>query len=71
MSHTTTAVQEVQRYIRGLEYPCTKQDLLVAAVHAGAPADILHRLNALQVDAFSHPVEVSDQLVRYDAAGGR
>ena len=64
MSPTTIAAMELQQYLRGIDYPCSKEDVLAAAVHAGAPVDLLHRLHAIPVSGFSNPVEVSQHVAR-------
>ncbi len=48
----------IQAALKGMEYPCTKQDLLGKARENGASDDVIKALEALPVDRFGGPQEV-------------
>lgn len=55
---------EMQKYLKGVEYPASKQDLASAARENGAPDDLVKRLQGLDRDEFSGPDEVQAALKR-------
>ena len=48
----------VQAALKGISYPCTKQDLLNKARANGASDEILKALEALPADQFGGPQDV-------------
>lgn len=50
---------EIQKYLKGVDYPASKEDLLEKARSNGAKNDILSILEDLKEDAFANPAEVS------------
>lgn len=58
---------EIQRYLRGVEYPATKDDLISRADENEAPDDVIEQLQATAEEQFDGPDEVMEAL---DAVGG-
>lgn len=50
---------EVQKFLKGVDYPATKEDLLEVARNNGAKKEILSILEDLKEDEFANPAEVS------------
>lgn len=48
----------VQRYLKGVEYPTNKQDLLKQARQNGAPEQIIQVLEEFDAEEFGGPQEV-------------
>ncbi|MBX6313695.1 MAG: DUF2795 domain-containing protein [Isosphaeraceae bacterium] len=46
---------DVQEYLKGVDYPATKDDLIAAARNNGAPDSILDILQRLPGDRFEGP----------------
>ncbi|MDB5814173.1 MAG: hypothetical protein JWN23_1290 [Rhodocyclales bacterium] len=56
-----TAV-DVQKYLKGVTYPASKNDILRKAEKAGADVDIREALENLPDDEFETPAQVSKAL---------
>ena len=50
---------EVERYLKGVNYPAKKNDLIKHAQQNGASQDILETLKDLREENFNSPVEVN------------
>lgn len=50
---------EVQKYLKGVDYPATKKDLVEKARSNGAGKEILSLIEDLKEDEFANPAEVS------------
>jgi hypothetical protein len=50
---------EIQKYLKGVDYPANKQDLIEKAKSNGAKKDLISILEDLKEDAFANPAEVS------------
>ncbi|MDP8967879.1 MAG: DUF2795 domain-containing protein [Actinomycetota bacterium] len=48
----------MQQYVEGLEWPCTKEEVLEAVERNGAPDDVLQALRATEKDRFAGPNDV-------------
>jgi hypothetical protein len=46
---------EVQKHLKGVDYPATKDDLISHAESNGAPEDILDQLRGMSKDSFDGP----------------
>lgn len=55
---------EVQKYLKGVAYPASRQQLLARAQQLGADDRIRSSLEKLPDDAFDTPAEVSQALGR-------
>ena len=55
---------EVQRYLKGVNYPARKDDIVSAAEGNGAPGDVLDGLRGLSRDEFDGPDDVMEAFGR-------
>ncbi len=53
---------QLQKYLSGIDYPATKQDLLQRAEQQGADDNVLSTLKSLDRDRFNSPNDVSEAL---------
>ena len=60
---------EVNRYLEGVDYPASKEDLATAAEGNGAPEELLERLRTLGRPSFSGPDEVVAELEASPTSG--
>ena len=60
---------EVSRYLDGVDYPASKEDLTSAAEDNGAPKDLLERLRTLGRTSFSDLDEVVEELESSPTSG--
>lgn len=61
---------DAQRYLEGVEYPASKEDLVRAAEGNGAPEALLGMIRTLPAGAFSSQQDVMDQLRAYPGTAG-
>jgi hypothetical protein len=54
----------IQKYLRGVDYPVQKDDLLATARAEGADAAVLHTLSQLPDTQYLSPIEVSQAIGR-------
>jgi Lon protease-like protein len=59
--------QEVRRYLKDIEYPASKDDLVSAARSNDAPQELIQKLVDLTIKEYSDPEEVA---VAVDSLGG-
>jgi hypothetical protein len=57
---------EVERYLKGVNYPAKKNDLIKHAQQNGASQDILETLKDLREENFNSPVDVSKAVGEID-----
>jgi hypothetical protein len=50
---------EIQKHLKGMDYPADKQDLVEHAREQGAPEDILSTLEALPEQQYETPTDVT------------
>lgn len=50
---------QLQKYLKGVDYPASKQDILDAAEQHGADEELRSTLERLPDEEFSNPAEVS------------
>jgi hypothetical protein len=53
---------QVQKYLGGLDYPVSKEDLVRAAQEQGADTGTLQTLRSLPADQFNSPNDVSEAM---------
>jgi len=53
---------EIQRYLKGVDYPATKDDLISTADNNDAPDEVIETLQALTEEQFDGPEEVMEAL---------
>lgn len=56
---TSETEQEVRRYLEGVQYPASKDDLVSAAESNDAPEELIERLVDLTIKEYSGPEEVA------------
>ena len=49
---------DIQKHLRGVRFPASKQDLMDKARENGAPDDVVNALQSLSGNQFSNPQEV-------------
>lgn len=52
----------VQKYLKGVEYPADRDDLLAAAEEHDAPEEVIEALEALEDQSYDGPDEVAEGL---------
>jgi hypothetical protein len=57
---------QVQKYLKGLHYPVTKQDLVKTAKKEGADEDIMHALQQLPEQEYARPTDVTKAIGRLE-----
>ncbi len=57
---------QIQKYLKGLDYPASKEDLISHAEEAGADESILSILEELSDEEFQTPVDVSKAIGEID-----
>ncbi len=50
---------QVEKYIKGIKFPASKQDLINQAEYNNASDDVLNILNSVPDKQFKSPVEIS------------
>ncbi len=53
---------QVQKYLKGVDYPCSKQDLVNRAKQEGADANVLQTLQAMPMERFNSPNDVAEAI---------
>ncbi len=53
---------QVQKYLKGVDYPCSKQDLVNKAKQEGADENVLNTLQAMRMDRFNSPNDVAQAI---------
>jgi hypothetical protein len=53
---------ELQKYLKGVDYPASKTELLERAKSNGAPDDVLSALQSASQDSFDAPTDVSSAI---------
>ncbi len=50
---------ELEKYLKGVDYPASKSDLVDKARSNGAPGEVIDKINNLSESQFNSPVDVS------------
>ena len=53
---------EVEKYLKGVDYPATKQDLIDAASDNDAPDEVMDALNRIADKEYDSPADVSKEV---------
>ena len=53
---------QVQKFLKGLDYPCSKQQLLNKAREEGADEKVLQTLERVSMDKFNSPNDVAQAI---------
>jgi hypothetical protein len=51
---------ELQRHLKGVEYPASRDDLVSAAQSNSAPNEVVDELRSMDKDSFDGPNEVTE-----------
>ena len=61
--------EDAPRYLEGVDYPASKEDLVSAAESNGAPDDLIGMIETMSRPEFSGPEDVVEELQAYPGAG--
>jgi hypothetical protein len=50
---------ELEKYLKGIDFPASKDDLLKKARDNGAPQEVLDMINGFTESRFNSPIDVS------------
>jgi len=53
---------ELQKHLKGVDYPASRDDLVSAAESNGAPQDVVDALRSTNEDSFDGPTAVTEAL---------
>lgn len=53
---------QVQKFLGGIDYPCSKQDIISRAKERGADDQVLDTLKSLRMERFNSPNDVSEAI---------
>lgn len=53
---------QIKQYLEGVDYPCSKDDLVEHARDEGADEDVIDIIEGLPVDRFNSPSDVSEAI---------
>ncbi len=53
---------QVQKFLKGVDYPCSKQDLITTARREGADQNVLQTLQAMPMERFNSPNDVAEAI---------
>ncbi|HEX2969717.1 MAG TPA: DUF2795 domain-containing protein [Bacteroidales bacterium] len=62
MARVKTAPIQVQKYLKGMDYPAAKKDLIDKAKENKAPEEVITMLEQIKSNKFNDPAEVSKAL---------
>lgn len=54
----------VERYLKGVDFPCDKDDLIEQARGNGAPSDVIHVMEGFSEKEYGSPVDVAKEVSR-------
>lgn len=57
---------QLQKYLKGVDYPVSKKDLLARAEENGADGDVRAALSRLPEQTFEKPTDVSEAVGKLD-----
>jgi hypothetical protein len=60
-------MEHITRYLEGVEYPATKEELIDAAIEADAPQDVVERLQQLSREQYDGLGELDTELEEEEA----
>jgi hypothetical protein len=56
----------VETYLRGIDFPATKDDLIDCARENQAPGDVLHVLDKLDDKEYRSVVDITEEVGKFD-----
>lgn len=57
---------QIQKYLGGMDYPCSKSELMDHARDQGADENVLRTIQNLPYDRFNSPNDISEAVGRMD-----
>jgi hypothetical protein len=58
-NHSRVSVADVHHYIKGIGYPCDKDDMIELAIENNAPDEVIYVMEFLPNREFDSPMEVA------------
>jgi hypothetical protein len=59
-------MEAITRYLDGVAYPATKEDLIDAALESNAPQEVIERLQSLSREQYEDEAELDAELAEED-----
>lgn len=56
----------IERYLKGIHYPASKDNLVNKAKENNAPSDVMHILNQFEDHEYNSPIDVSKEVSRIE-----
>lgn len=56
----------IERYLKGISYPASREDLINKAKENNAPSDVMHVLNQFGDHQYNSPIDVSKEVGRIE-----
>ncbi|HXS15446.1 MAG TPA: DUF2795 domain-containing protein [Candidatus Saccharimonadales bacterium] len=53
---------QVQKFLKGVDYPCKKDDLVKKAQEEGADENVISTLKEMKMDSFNSPNDVAQAI---------
>lgn len=53
---------EVEKYLRGVDFPTSKEDLIECAKNNDAPEEIIESLHQIKNQEYASPIDISKQI---------
>lgn len=60
---------QVQKFLKDVDYPCSKGELLRAAEDQGADEKVMDTLRRIPMDNFNSPNDIAEGIGRIDEGG--
>ncbi len=61
-SNGTVNPIQVEKFLKGVDYPCSKDDLIKKAQEEGADQDVISTLEKMKMDNFNSPNDVAQAI---------
>lgn len=66
MSNGNVNPIQVQKFLKGVDYPCTKKHLIEVAKEEGADEKVLQTLQKMPGEAFNSPNDVAEAIEKIE-----
>ena len=60
-THTKVSAAQIQVYLKGIDYPVGKQEIIQTAQNNGAPQDVMQYLDRLPEKQYYYPTDVEQE----------
>lgn len=61
MAETKVSAAQIQVYLKGIDYPAGKQEIIQTAQNNGAPQDVMQFLDRLPEKQYYYPTDVEQE----------